>query len=97
MTKNKWEILGTFDGEIWIGNKDGYGPLVKARSQKIAEYTIKCVNGWDNLVKQRDALLEACKLAVIIHYTNDIEISPASQKCQQMLVAAIQQAEKEGE
>jgi hypothetical protein len=71
MTKNKWEILGTFDGEIWIGNKDGYGPLVKARSQKIAEYTIKCVNGWDNLVKQRDTLLDVVKELSELHVLKD--------------------------
>jgi hypothetical protein len=88
MVKNKWEILGTFDGEIWIGNKDGYGPLVKARSQKIAEYTIKCVNS-------HDALVEACKAAEDFIRGHIVAIHrPAS--LDKMLMDAIEQAEKEG-
>lgn len=63
-TKGKWEILPS---GIRIADKKGNSiastgiPKITEKSKANAERICLCVNGWDELVAQRDELLEACQ------------------------------------
>lgn len=73
-TSRPWQTV-TLDGDIYLqmGNgekQNSFGGLLAKIGEPLgadrkanAELIVRCVNGWDSLVAQRDSLLEACKRA----------------------------------
>ena len=67
-TQGKWEadkgaifIRGDQGINQWIAGMYPGQPKGSVEGIANAHRICQCVNGWDELVKQRDALLEACK------------------------------------
>jgi len=81
-TRGKWYVkkgnLIMADANTCIAEVDGYrsgNSLPAEEDETNAERICKCVNGWDELEKQRDKLLDACK-GIVKHFELAAMTSP---------------------
>ena len=65
--------------------------------KEVVEFILKELK-YDALVKQRDALLKACRYTLIVHYPHsDMIRSPHAKLCKKILKAAIDQCKEQSD